>query len=433
MIEQAHTYPMPPHVTVLRFLTQFLGRTIIVCAAISLLVIPGGLLLEEHVLDIPYQLESGLDKYLRMFMGIVMLGGVFGLAVVLAIVNDIYRACQKRILDRIVENADEVPLQGPPVGWQRTALSEGRIGTAILGLFGVVIGPCAVIAAIILMVEEPRDARSYQVLVLVSITITVLSIIAISSYFKAKSGPAQELWKGARPELVRREPSPEHDADGNVTNSGKRDQANSRKNREALANSPANLQLLARIDAIAGKVLAGSIWGFVIGGMAVIGLAMLRQPCRMCEQISHGPALEWFIDAGLLVANILLFGGLVLLLVSTVFEAVVVLRLRRTVVDLAADPKAPSPPWFLLRRLILEESPLAPLTGHLHTAAVACAAFGVTAWFTRDEYPMYLAADAIPWLLTLAGMLALFHTSAWFWKRPETLEQNRMLLERWPK
>jgi len=106
VVENAHTYPMPLHVTVLRFLSKLLGRTAIVCAALSGLLVIFGIALEEDALSLEYDIASGLDAYLRMAMGVIALGGGFGVAIVLAFVHDLYRRAQRKALDRIVEDRD---------------------------------------------------------------------------------------------------------------------------------------------------------------------------------------------------------------------------------------------------------------------------------------------------------------------------------------
>ena len=85
----------------------------------------------------------------------------------------------------------------------------------------------------------------------------------------------------------------------------------------------------------------------------------------------------------------------------------------------------------VLREVLLEETPLQSLIGHLHTVAVICLAVALSIQITPDLGLLFDAHALVAPLATTGGLLLLFYVSAWFWRRGETLRENQALLKRW--
>lgn len=414
---------------VLRYAKVFLFRTAAVCGALCLMVLVLALALEANALPLDYEVASGLDAFARMFIGVVGLGGVFGVLVLGAVVHDMYRREQRRALEELVEDgtADE---EWPPVDWQRLAIGESRTGILILSFFGIVLGPLMLIAA--LFTFDSGDAGFSFGVLGVSALITGASFLGLRSSMRTRTSSAETLWGDERPAFHPQEPIPTKDSDGNPQYPGKREMARMTKARASLESAPPELVRLDKLDALATKVMGAAMALFGLCAAAVVILTMVRKPCRTCTERRFGEGAEGLIEVGLVVSVALLVIGVVALVVGTVLEGWVTLRLRSIILGMAEDPTSEAPPWFLLRRLLLEETPMQALTGHLHTLGITFLAFGLTASMVSGEYPLDEWSVMYPALMTLGGVLLLFHLSGWFWKREATLEQNEALLARWP-
>ncbi|MCC2593623.1 hypothetical protein LKO27_09415 [Tessaracoccus sp. OS52] len=429
MVELARTYPMPPHVVALRFLLTILARTAIVCGVISLVVLVFGIAVEEGALGLDYDVAQGIDAYLRSFMGIVALGGGFGLGLLAAIAHDIYRREQRKVLNRVVEDGagrrNEIP-----VDWQRRAISESRLGSMILSGFAAVLGPIVVISGIVMVVGDDDVPFALGALA-VGAVMSWVGIVGLRAAFRDKGGAAQELWAKKLPPLHPNEPARRYDSDGNLQKVGARELAATAEAKSALAAAPEAVRRLAGLDRLAGIVMNLSLGLFLASGLITTGIVLLRQPCRECDPRTFDVGVEALIDSALLLTSVLTIIGVGVLVAATVVEVLVTLRLRRTFLELAADPDSPAPPWYLLRRLLLEEAPMQSLTGHLHTVGVLCLALGLTGLVTSDVYPFSDWTRLYPLLCTVGGILLLFHASGWFWQRDRTLRENDSLRERW--
>ncbi|GAB3816954.1 hypothetical protein GCM10028820_17080 [Tessaracoccus terricola] len=417
MVELSKTYPMPVHVLVLRYLTSLLLRTAAVCGALSLVVLVVGIAVEEGALGLERDVARGIDTFMRKFMGVVALGGVFGVLVIAAVVHDVFRREQRNALDALVDDGIATK-EELPVEWQRSALGAAGVGSWILSAFAVVIGPVGVIASFMTLADGDTEFGFWALGV--SAVIAVAGVLGIRALLRPKPSSAAALWENEKPTLHPQEPGPGQ----------KGKQAASR---EGLEHAPPILRRLDRLDRAAWRAMG--IAGALLTACAVVivALTLLRKPCRNCDKRFFGPGLEGFIDVSLVVAVVLLLAGLVVLVSAAAMEGWVTLRLRGAVVAIAADRDSEAPPWFLLRRLLLEESPMQALTGHLHTLGIACLAFGVTGSLVTDVYPFTDWTAVYPALCTVGGVLLLFHLSGWFFKREETRAQNEALLARWPK
>lgn len=417
MVELSKTYPMPVHVLVLRYLTSLLLRTAAVCGALSLAVLVVGLAVEEGALGLERDVARGVDTFMRMFMGVVALGGVFGVLVVAAVIHDVFRREQRNALDALVDDGIATK-EELPVEWQRSALGAAGVGSWVLSAFGVVLGPIGIITGFVTLADG--DTEFGLAALGVSAAITVAAVLGIRALLRPKPSSAATLWEEEKPTLHPKEPGPGQ----------KGKQAASR---EGLEHAPAILRRLDRLDRAARKAMG--VASALLGACAVVivALTLLRKPCRNCDTRSFGPGLEGFIDISLVIAVVLLLVGLVVLVAAAAMEGWVTLRLRGAVVEMAADRASKAPPWFLLRRLLLEESPMQALTGHLHTLGIVCLAFGVTGSLVTDAYPFTDWPALYPALCTIGGVLLLFHLSGWFFKREETRAQNEALLARWPE
>ncbi|TRY18665.1 hypothetical protein FOJ82_05980 [Tessaracoccus rhinocerotis] len=429
MVELTRTYPMPLHVMVLRYVTTLLVRTAAVCGALFLVVLVLGLALEEDALPVAPEVASGLDAFLRMFMGVVGLGGIFGVLAIAAIAHDLYRREQRSTLDALVDDGIAIK-EWPPVRWQREAIGDSLRGTMILSFFGVVLGPIALLAGIFTF--DGSDLGFSLGTLGVALVITAASVLGIRSALRKTTSSARTLWGEAWPELHRLEPGRKY-SDGGLQTLNKRERARTARAKARLEAAPPELVRLDRIDGVAATVMntAAVVLGLCAAVVAL--LTLVRKPCRNCEERSFGETTEGLIDVAILAGAVLLLVGLVVLVLGTALEGWVTLRLRSTVLGMAADPASEAPPWFLLRRLLLEETPLESLTGHLHTVGATCLAFGIVGTLTGDVYPFDEWSALFPVLNTIGSILLLFHASGWFWNREPTRLQNEALLVRWPE
>lgn len=429
MLELTRTYPMPVHVMVLRYAKVFLFRTATVCGVLFLMVLVLALALEEDALPLDHEVSSGLDAFARMFIGVVGLGGVFGVLVLGAVMHDMYRREQRRALEELVEDGT-AEKEWPPVAWQRPAIGESHTGIMILSFFGIVLGPLMFIAA--LFTFDSGDSGFSLGALGVSALVSAVSFLGLRSSMRTRTSSAEALWGDEQPEFHPQEPTPTKDSEGNPQYPGKRELARMTKARASLESAPPELVRLDKLDAVATKMMGAAMALFGLCAAAVILLTVIRKPCRNCTERRFGEGAEGLIEVGLLVSVALLVVGVVALVVATVLEGWVTLRLRRTILEMAEDATSDAPPWFLLRRLLLEETPMQALTGHLHTLGITFLAFGFTASMVSDQYPLDEWKVVYPVLMTLGGVLLLFHLSGWFWKREATRKQNEALLARWP-
>lgn len=409
MLELAHTYPMPVAVRVLRHLSRVLARTMGVSAVLlgAGFVVSVGL--DNGIFGPQSMARGALQRYVSNWTLVAGVGGILGVGLLLVPIRYTQHTVQRRALNRIA--ADEANMQ-VPVAWQRAALSGKRassvmmwLGIPLLAFFGL-ISPVA-------WTVWRDDPHIGSIIVFVgSVVLAFLGLVMTVAGARKTDGPARRRWGDARRRL-----HPYEDA--------------ARKKGPAPVSGAASLHALARLDSWADwlHLIATIAYGAAL--IAAVGTWFARS-CDDGTCRDYSPVVETLLD-GLLILSI---GSLVLAFLSLAAAAVpsvmVSLRQRPTMIQIAADPASTMPPWPLLRQVILEEAPAQTALGWLHTGAITVLAVGVAGLRTGPEYPISDLYPAFPLLTTTAGVLLLFHTSGWFWRRARTMAENEALLARWP-
>lgn len=428
MVEYSKTYPMPADVTILRFVNTLLQRTIWVCAALGLMLLVLGLGLEEGTLPLESSVKRGWDAFFRMAIGILGLGGVFGLMVVNTVVHDLLMRRIRHVLNGCAD--DDANRNSVPVQWQRRAI-ETKAATSpylgVLGAFGLVLGPILIITGIWFLIE--RDDFAIESIV-AGAAMTAAGWFGIKG-FKEASGPAVELWGHRLPKLHPREPHRRYDEDGELQAPTRSELADSEVAKQEIVLAPERMRRLALLDRIADRLGTVSLWAFAVTTLALSLGVFIRQPCQDCTPRTYGEDGEAFIDGLITVATWAMVLALATLVASVLVRGVGHLLLRREVAHLAAQPTSRRPPWYLLREFILEESPLESLTQHLHTVGIASLGVGLSGILAAPHYPFSEWQSVFQMLVALGASLLVLYAASWFWNRGTTAQQGELLRDRW--
>lgn len=416
-IDLGHTYPMPPWLMLFRWLISALVWTMIANAfalvGTVVLLIP---LVEADVMSLPWELLAALDGFGRRFVGFAVLGGLFGLAVIFAVLNDAYLALLRWQLGRFTSNPENS--RRVPVDWQRRSYFSGTTtnrthqraserlftrypGLVILSVFAIVLGSVVVLTAIVSIASGERGFA--LVAGGVGLLLPLGAFITMKFLFARPVPKAEEFWGTRLP--------------GHFESVG-----------GAPGSSPTlerKLVLRRRLRMASSVLVSLAGVSFLLTAIAVV----VTQPCRLCDPRELTELGEGFVDAVSGAGGRLLALTVIPLVLVLLAEALLGYEIRRTLVREVSDPSAKRPPWPVLQSTLAQDAPLIRVFTIVHVTGVLIIEVGITGLMLNN--PVLLERDT--WLTLIrfgAGLLAV-GVFTWWFGRDKAAREKEQLMERW--
>lgn len=410
-IDRGHTYPMPLWLQLIRWFRSILLVSIATNAAVLVLTVILGLALTEtDAVPLPWQLVDAIDEFSRLFLGVASLIGLFGFAIIFAVVHDVYWACLRWHLGRFTEDVGN--RRQVPVDWQRASYGPDADGTSllvlypgtfILSLFGYVLGPIVALTSVIMIVQD--DDVEFSLVVLLVGVLFVLVPLGVRRVLKrVPESKAKAFWGDAKA--------------GQFQPRSKQGDC-----------SPALARLVAmsaKTERVAGVLATIAALSFLPTAIATF----ITQPCRGCEprDLSDlGQSLVGFLAGA---AGWIAVLTLIPMLVAFVVGAVLRYRLRQQLLTDAAGEGTNMPPWPVLNWVLLEEAPLIRFFALSHVVGLFLFEIGIAGLLFENS--ALQIDDGVWWALFRAGAgLIAFGGVFWWFGRGRVAEERELLMNRW--